>query len=305
VELSDWSFDKCQDVASPKWFKCRIVGVLKGHSHKATKKLFHSAEIKFIGSGREVVDCNLIRYKLIGPSNPVMHRAPRELQSIMAPFSKGDWPVDYSERLKNIGLFFCPNPAGSTLPKAAGPSLSEMMLMVAQENREQVIVKLRGIVPAVPAESARGSPPSSSTRDGRAEKRSAESASSPPATPGSAHSPPIVAGVAGRSDDVNASVRCSLLGPSLLFRKFVFSFCKQLLPEEKQEVVSPSQSTRRSASSPPATPRPAPPPPPPDGAPPAHASTESARDSSPTPSARDERVANRRRTDDQEEGEFE
>jgi hypothetical protein len=132
VELSEWSFDKCQDVASLKWFKCRIVGVLKGHSNKATKKFFYSAEIKFIGSGREVVDCNLIKYKLIGPPNPVRHRAPRELQSIMAPFSKGDWPVDYSEHLKNIGLFFCPNPAGSTLPKAAGPSLSEMMIMVAQ-----------------------------------------------------------------------------------------------------------------------------------------------------------------------------
>jgi hypothetical protein len=83
---------------------------------------------QLLGAGREVIDSNFTRYNLT-PANPVLHHAHRALQTMMAPFSKGDWPADYNDRIKKIGLFFC--------PKAPGSPLAEQLGQVAQKFREQ------------------------------------------------------------------------------------------------------------------------------------------------------------------------
>ena len=116
----------------------------------------------------------------------------------------------------------CPIPAGSTLPNATGPSLNELMNMAAEELREQQ-QKMRAM--AISQWGGLRSP--SSTQGVRASDPFAISASNPLANPISAQLLPIAPGVAGRSDDVDVSVRCSLLGPSLLFRKFVCPFASR------------------------------------------------------------------------------
>ena len=215
VVLSEWSFDKCQEGGGLKWFKCRIVGCLKGHSNKLTNKFFYSREIKFVGAGREVIDINLTRYQLPGPANPVLHHTHQDVQTIMAPFSKGHWPADYDDRVKNIGLVFCPKGAGLTLEEEISQDAQRLN---EQAQKTQKILEKMGIK----AVSAVGLGPSA--------------AKGQSTRPGAAILSEVVAAEgAGRSDDGNASVRCSLLGPSLLFRKTVFPFVSSLRRSRKSK----------------------------------------------------------------------
>ena len=162
-----------------------------------------------------MIDINLTRYQLPGPANPVLHHTHQDVQTIMAPFSKGHWPADYNDRVKNIGLVFCPKGAGLTLEEVISQDAQRLneQAQKTQKNLEKMGIKAVSAVGLGPS-AAKGQ----STRPGAA-----------------ILSEVVAAEGAGRSDDGNASVRCSLLGPSLLFRKTVFPFASSLRRSRKSK----------------------------------------------------------------------